>query len=234
MIRVDIITLFPAMFSGPFEESIVKRARTRGLVQIRLFNLRDFTTDNHRTVDDRPYGGGAGMVLKPEPLVDCIERLRTPNSQVILFSPAGAPLVQATAARLALQEHLILICGHYEGVDDRVRQLVVTEELSIGDYVLSNGNLAAMVLTDAIVRLLPGALGCDQSTTEESFSQGLLEYPQYTRPEEFRGLRVPDVLLSGHHLAIAAWRRQQSLDRTRARRPDLLAHPPATDGDRAP
>ncbi len=220
--KIDIITLFPGMFEGPLDESILKRARERGLFQVAVHNLRDHAEGRHRVTDDRPFGGGPGMVLKVEPIVRCVESLRGPGSRVILFSPQGTPLKQAILQRLSVETHLILICGHYEGVDDRVRQLVVDEEISIGDYVLTNGSLAAMVLVDGVARLLPGVLGHVDSASEESFSDGLLEYPHYTRPAEFRDLKVPDVLVSGDHGEIARWRRARSEERTRAIRPDLL------------
>ena len=229
--RLDIITIFPAVFHGPFAESIVKRAQEQGLVRINLINLRQFTSDKHQTVDDRPYGGGPGMVMKPEPLFAAVESVRQADSRVILLTPQGVPFRQAKARELALRPHLILICGHYEGVDERVRLDLVAEEISIGDYVLTNGNLPAMVVVDAVVRLLPGALGCAESADEESFSENLLEYPQYTRPEVFRGRAVPEVLRSGNHRAIAVWRRQQAIERTRQRRPDLLASGPAAETD---
>ena len=220
--RLDVITLFPAMFDGPFTESIIKRARERGLIKINLVNPRDFTTDRHRTVDDKPYGGGAGMLMKPEPLFAAIEENLQPETHVVLATPQGKPFTQRRARELAKKDHIIFVCGHYEGVDERVRDGLIDEELSIGDYILTNGNLAAMVMTDAIVRLRPDVLGSEESVVEESFSEGLLEYPQYTRPEEFRGMKVPEVLLSGNHQAIAAWRREQALRRTSDRRPDLL------------
>lgn len=222
LMRIDVLTLFPGMFSGPFDESIVGRARAAGVVEITLHNLRRWTTDRHRTVDDAPYGGGAGMVLKPEPLFAAIESLRSETGYVVLMTPQGEVFRQGIAADLAGRSHLILVCGHYEGIDERVRQHAVDRELSIGDYVLSGGELPAMVVIDAVARLLPGALGSPHSTVEESHSAGLLEYPQYTRPVEFRGWRVPDILLSGNHAAIARWRHEQALSRTRARRPDLV------------
>lgn len=220
--RLDIITLFPAMFAGPLSESIMGRAQEKGLVEITLVDPRDFTHDKHRSVDERPYGGGAGMVMRPEPLFEAVESRRQEDSRVILLSPQGQLFKQAKAAALAKYEHLILICGHYEGVDERIRLGLADEEISIGDYILTNGGLAAMVVADAVTRLLPGVLGSAESLAEESFSHCLLEYPQYTRPEEFRGLRVPPVLLSGHHQEIAEWRRQQAVARTRERRPDLM------------
>ncbi len=221
--RLDVITLFPDMFTGPLSASIPARARSRGVVDLRIIDLRDYTHDRRRTVDDRPYGGGAGMVLKPEPLFEAVDDLRTPHVRVILLTPQGEPFTQAHARRLALEEHLILICGHYEGVDERVRLGLVDEEISIGDYVLSNGSLAAMVVADAVIRLLPGALGCAESAEQESFGpDGLLDYPQYTRPVEFRGMRTPEVLISGNHGEIRAWREKQRLLRSVARRPDLI------------
>lgn len=219
---IDVITLFPSMFRGPVDESILKRARERGVVDLRLINLRDFAHNRHRTVDDKPFGGGQGMLLKPEPLFEAVESVRRDNSHVILLSPQGRTLRQGIAIELSHKPHLILVCGHYEGVDERVRERLVDDEISIGDFVLTNGNLAAMVLIDAVVRLLPGALGDDQSAHDESFTGNLLEYPQYTRPAEFRGWKVPEVLLSGDHAAIARWREEQRKMRTRARRPDLL------------
>ena len=220
--RVDILTLFPGMFVGPFDESMLKRAREAGLLQLNLVDIRDFATDRHRTVDDTPYGGGPGMVMKPGPIFAAVEAVRSADSRVILLSPQGRLFEQAMAIELSTLPHLVLICGHYEGVDERVREHLVDEELSIGDYVLTGGELAAMVVVDAVGRLLPGVLGAGESTVEESHSSGLLEYPQYTRPVEFRGWRVPDILLSGNHAEIARWRRRRALERTRERRPDLL------------
>ena len=222
MTRLDIITIFPAMYNGPFDESIIKRAREKGHIEINLVDLRAFTHDRHRSVDDRPYGGGAGMLMKPEPIFEAVDSLRTPQSRIVLLSPQGQQFQQQHAEELVEAPHLIFICGHYEGVDERVRTGLADVELSIGDYILSNGNLAAMVVADAIVRLLPGALGCEESTVRESFSDGLLEYPQYTRPEEYRGMHVPEILLSGDHAAIEAWRSEMATERTRTRRPDLL------------
>lgn len=210
------------MLDGVLGESMMKRAAAAGRVTFRSTDLRDFTTDNHRTVDDRPYGGGAGMVLKPEPLQKAVDSLRRPESRVILLSPSGRPFTQALARELAAQPHLIFVSGHYEGVDERFIEATITDEVSIGDYVLTNGTLAAAVIIDAVVRLLPGVLGNEDSAGQESFSEGLLEYPQYTRPPEFMGRKVPDVLLGGNHAEIAAWRHEQSLRRTRERRPDLL------------
>lgn len=216
------MTLFPRIVEGPLEESILKRARERGLVTIRVHNLRDFTHDKHRVVDDKPFGGGPGMVLKPEPIFEAVETLRRPDSCVILMCPQGRRFTQAVAHELSARPHLLIICGHYEGVDERVREALVQDEISIGDYVLTNGALAAAVLIDAVVRLLPGALGDEASAVCDSFTDGLLEGPQYTRPAEFRGMRVPEVLLSGNHEEIARWRREQALRRTAQRRPDLL------------
>lgn len=220
--KIDVLTLFPAMFAGPVDESIIKRARVKGLLDLRLHDLRDWTHDRHRTVDDRPFGGGPGMLMKPEPLFEAIESLRGPKTRVILFSPAGRKFDQALAQELAGETDLLLVTGHYEGVDERVREALVQDELSVGDYVLTNGALPAMILIDAVTRLLPGALGDDDSSRDESFSHGRLEYPQYTRPAEFRGMKVPDVLLSGNHAEIEKWRREQSRRRTEQRRPDLL------------
>ena len=200
----------------------MKRAAERELVEFRCVNLRDFTEDVHRTTDDRPYGGGAGMVMMPKPLFAAVESVATPQARVVLMTPQGRPFNQALAAELAAEKHLVFVCGHYEGVDERVREKLVTDEISIGDYVLTNGVLPAAVVIDAVVRLLPGALGGEGATEDESFSAGTLEYPQYTRPAEFRGMAVPEVLLSGNHAAIAQWRQDQGQARTRARRPDLL------------
>ena len=225
--KIDVVTLFPAMFAGPFAESIVARAVKAGIVEIGIHNLRDWTSDRHRTVDDKPFGGGAGMVLKPEPLFKAIEALKTGSeSTVILLTPQGEPLRQPLVAELAGMPHLILLCGHYEGVDERVIEHAVDREVSIGDYVLSGGELAAMVLVDAVVRLQPGSLGSPESAQDESHTTGLLEYPHYTRPADFRGWRVPDVLVSGHHGEVERWRREQALERTRRRRPELLTGPP--------
>jgi tRNA (guanine37-N1)-methyltransferase len=210
------------MFEGPLDESILKRARESGRVQIRVHNLREFTHDKHHVVDDRPYGGGPGMLMKPEPIFEAVEQLRRADSCVVLMTPQGAPFTQPRAQEFAKKPHLIVICGHYEGVDERVREALVDEEVSIGDYVLTNGALAAAVVVDAVVRLLPGVLGDELSAGDDSFATGLLEGPQYTRPAEFRGMRVPDVLLSGDHAAVAKWRADQARQRTKERRPDLL------------
>jgi tRNA (guanine37-N1)-methyltransferase len=224
--RIDILTLFPGMFDGLFDCSIIARARERGLVDIRLHDIRTYTHDKHHVVDDYPYGGGAGMVLKPEPIFEAVDAIKVElglsSVPIILLSPQGRLFNQTVARDLAGYEHLILICGHYEGVDERVAEYLTTDEISIGDYLLSGGEIAAMVVTDCVVRLLPGVLGSGESLAEESHVGGLLEYPQYTRPETFRGWAVPSVLLSGDHGDVARWRRQQSLLRTARRRPDLL------------
>ncbi len=220
--RVDVITLFPDMLRGFLEQSMMRRATRLGAVEFHFTNPRDFAGDAHRTTDDRPYGGGPGMVMKPEPLAAAIESVRRHDSHVLYLSPQGKPFRQADAERLASLPHLVLLCGHYEGIDERILETQVDEEISIGDYVLTNGALAAAVVVDATVRLLPGVLGGEGAATAESFSSGLLDHPHYTRPEEFRGHRVPDILLSGDHAAIAAWRHRQALERTRQRRPDLL------------
>ena len=218
----DIFTLFPEMFQGPFSESILKRAQERGLLSIALHNIRDATSDKHHVVDDYPYGGGAGMVMKPDPIFAAVEAVYS-SGPIILLTPQGRLFTQQVARELAQEERITLICGHYEGVDERVRRHLVTDELSIGDFVLTGGELPAMIVVDATSRLLPGVLNGEESTLEESHSAGLLEYPHYTRPPEFRGWRVPDVLLSGNHAEIAKWRRKESIRRTRERRPDLFA-----------
>ena len=219
--KIDVLTLFPGMFSGPLDESIVKRAREAGLLKLGIHNLRDWTHDRHKTVDDRPFGGGPGMLLKPEPIFEAVEQLAAERTRVILLCPQGRQFNQAVARELAQQEHLLLVCGSYEGFDERIREALADDELSIGDFVLTNGALPAMVMIDAVTRLLPGVLGDDQSSQDESFSQGMLEYPHYTRPADFRGMRVPEVLLSGNHAEIARWREAQARLRTAARRPDL-------------
>lgn len=219
--RIDVLTLFPGMFVGPLDESIIQRARKAGLLDLRIHNLRDYTHDRHKTVDDRPFGGGPGMLLKPEPIFEAVEHLAEAHTRVVLLSPAGRVFRQVIASELAVCAHLLLVSGAYEGFDERVREQLADDELSIGDYVLTNGALPAMVVIDAVTRLIPGALGKDESVADESFSRGLLEYPQYTRPAEFRGLKVPEVLLSGHHAEIAKWRAEQAERRTRERRPDL-------------
>jgi tRNA (guanine37-N1)-methyltransferase len=220
--QIDVITIFPAMLDGFLGASMMKRASQLGAVQFRTINLRDFTSDRHHTTDDRPFGGGPGMVMKPEPLFQAVESVQTPASRVILMTPSGQPFRQARAEALAREQHLVFICGHYEGVDERVREGLVHEEISIGDYVLTNGVLPAAVVIDAVVRLIPGVLGGEGAAEQESFSTGLLEYPHYTRPAEFRGHKVPEVLLNGDHGEIARWREEQARQRTRERRPDLL------------
>ncbi len=210
------------MFAGPLDESIIKRARNKGLLELNVHDLRDWTHDRHRTVDDRPFGGGPGMLMKPEPIFEAVESLRRDETRVILLSPGGRKFDQQIARELAQQKDLLLVTGHYEGFDERLRQRLADDELSIGDYVLTNGGLPAMVVIDAVTRLLPGVLGDDESSRDESFSHGLLEYPQYTRPAEFRGMKVPDVLISGNHAEIEKWRREQAKLRTKERRPDLL------------
>jgi tRNA (guanine37-N1)-methyltransferase len=216
----DIFTLFPGMFTGPFDESILKRAQERGLLSIALHNIRDATSDKHHIVDDYPYGGGAGMVMKPEPIFKAIEAVHQ-DGPVIYLTPQGRLFNQEIARDLAQEERITLLCGHYEGIDERVCQHLVTDEISLGDYVLTGGELAAMILVDAVSRLLPGVLAED-STAEESHTSHTLEYPQYTRPLDFRGWKVPDILLSGHHENVAKWRRKEALRRTRERRPDLF------------
>ena len=226
--KIDILTLFPEICRAPLSESIMKRAQEKGIIDLRIHNLRDWTTDKHHVVDDAPFGGGQGMVMKPEPIFKAVEALKTnpksqtPNPKVVLMSPAGRRFHQKMSGELALESHLIIICGHYEGVDHRVIEHLVDLEISIGDYVLTNGAIAAVVLVDAIVRLLPDVLGHEQSAVDDSFSNGSLEAPQYTRPAEFRGWKVPEVLLSGNHAEIAAWRQEQAIKRTRQNRPDLL------------
>ena len=219
---IDIITIFPDILDGFVGESMLKRAVAGGSVRICCIDLRAFAHDTRRTTDDRAYGGGPGMLMKPEPLFEAVESVRRPESRVVLMTPQGRPFRQRVASALAQERHLVFVCGHYEGVDERVRESLVDDELSIGDYVLTNGVLAAAVVVDAVVRLLPGVLGGDGAVEDESFATAALEYPQYTRPPVFRGLRVPDVLLSGHHAEIEGWRREQSEKRTRERRPDLL------------
>ena len=225
--RIDILTIFPKMFAPVLNESIIKRAKNKGRVKIYLHDLRDYSLDKHRKVDDRPFGGGSGMVMRPEPIFRAVENIKsqshkTAKSQVILLCPQGERLTQKTAKRLAKYKHLILICGHYEGIDERVRRHLVDAEVSIGDYVLTGGELPAMVLIDCLVRLIPGVLGDKNSLNFESFEGNLLEYPQYTRPAIFRRLRVPAILLSGDHKAIESWRKQEALKRTKQKRPDLL------------
>lgn len=234
--RFDLVTIFPDFFTGPLDHGIVRRAREAGIVEIGVHDLRAWTTDRHHVVDDRPFGGGAGMVLKPEPLVAAVESLKfapeTGRAAVVLTTPQGKLFDQREAERLASYDQLVILCGRYEGVDERVVEAVVDEEISIGDVVLSGGELAAAVVVDAVTRLLPGALGCGQSAEEDSFAGGLLDYPHYTRPAEFRDMKVPEVLLGGHHGEIARWRRRQALERTLKRRPDLLERAELTEDDK--
>lgn len=223
---IEILTLFPEMFSGPFDASIVKRAKEKGLVEINLVQIRDFSRNKHHTVDDAPFGGGQGMVMTAGAIFEAVEWLKQRRGEperVILLCPGGRHFNQALAREFSRQKHILLICGHYEGVDERVREHLVTDEISVGDYILTGGELPAMVVVDAVTRLIPGVLGKDVSTSEESFTDSLLEYPHYTRPREYRGYTVPDVLLSGHHEQIRYWRRRQSLLRTLGGRTDLLA-----------
>ncbi|MFN2507685.1 MAG: tRNA (guanosine(37)-N1)-methyltransferase TrmD [Chthoniobacterales bacterium] len=220
--RIDILTLFPEICRAPLNESMMARAQTSRALELRIHNLRDWTTDKHHVVDDTPFGGGPGMVMKPEPIFAAVESLRNAQSTVVLMTPQGRRFNQAMAADFARRPHLIFVCGHYEGVDHRVTEHLADAEVSIGDYVLTNGAIAAVVVVDAIARLLPGVLGHELSAADDSFSAGRLEAPQYTRPAEFRGWKVPDVLLSGNHAEIAAWRKEQALKRTRDNRPDLI------------
>ena len=223
--KFDILTLFPGMFVGPFGESIINRAKDKQLIDISLHNIRDWATDRHQTADDAPYGGGAGMVMKVEPLAAAISavKLLSPNSTVVLTSPQGRRLTHRVASELSGIEGLIIVCGRYEGIDERVRTLFAEDDISLGDFVLSGGEIAAMAIVDAVTRLIPGALGSDESAEADSFGDGLLEYPHYTRPPEFMGLTVPDTLISGNHELIRKWRRKESLRKTRTLRPDLLA-----------
>jgi tRNA (guanine37-N1)-methyltransferase len=233
--KFDVVTIFPRMFDAPLAEGVVARGIQAGLVDVAVHDLRDFTTDRHRVVDDVPYGGGPGMVLKPEPLFKAVEHIRATRGNpgaVVLTSPQGRMLSQAEATRLAALEHLIVLCGRYEGVDERVREHVATEEISIGDYVLSGGELAAMVIVDVVSRLVPGVVGDERSVSEDSFSRGLLDHPHYTRPAEYRGWAVPDVLLSGHHRDIERWRRGEALRRTMERRPEILTEREGADHER--
>ena len=232
----DILTLFPGLFAGTFDESIIKRAREAGLVTIALHNIRDYATGRHRITDDTPYGGGGGMIMKPEPIFAAAEAVlgeRMGTTPIILLTPKGRLFSQTVARELSRHRRLLLVCGRYEGVDERVHQHLATDELSIGDYVLSGGEVAAMVIVDAVTRLIPGVLGDPAATFEESHAEGLLEYPHYTRPPLFRDHQVPDVLLSGHHAEITRWRRQQALRRTWERRPDLLQTARLSEEDRA-
>ena len=238
--RIDILTLFPGMFQGPFSEGIFKRAVDRELIRVAIHNIRDFTHDRHHVVDDYAYGGGAGMVLKPEPVFEAVEHVKKEigaeaagkELPVILLTPQGRPFSHRVAQEISAYDNLIFICGRYEGVDERIREHLATDEISIGDYVLGGGELAAMVVVDAVARLVPGVLGSEASAVDESHSAGLLEYPQYTRPEDFRGWKVPEILLSGNHPEVDRWRREQALLRTLKRRPDLIDKADLTEADR--
>ena len=242
--EIHVLTLFPRMFEGPFDESIIHRARERGLIGIRIHNIRDYARDKHRMADDYPYGGGSGMVMKPEPIFESVEAIKAeiraerggPDSldatPVVLMSPRGRIFNHQVAQELSLHPRLILICGHYEGVDERIREHLATDEISLGDYIVTGGELPAIVVVDAVARLLPGVLGSQESLEEESHTTGLLQYPQYTRPPDYRGWKVPDILLSGHHQEIARWRRRQSLLHTHRQRPDLLERASLTDEER--
>jgi tRNA (guanine37-N1)-methyltransferase len=242
-LRFDIVTIFPDFFGAVFDFGIVRRARAAGLVEIAAHDLRAWTHDRHKMVDDRPFGGGDGMVLKPEPIFEAVESLtgvggdaralREAGKRVVLLSPQGRELTQSLAAELATVEQVVVICGRYEGVDERVAETLATDEVSIGDYVLSGGEPAAVVLVDAVTRLVPGALGSETSAVNESFSEGLLDFPNYTRPVEFRGRRVPEVLLGGHHAEVARWRRRAALRKTRRNRPDLFERAPLSEKERA-
>lgn len=235
MMKIDVLTIFPEMFSGVFGHSILKRAEETGAVTYNVVNFRNYADNKHQTVDDYPYGGGAGMVLKPQPIFDAVDDLSERSSskpKVVLLCPQGKRYDQKKAEELSKAEHLIFICGHYEGYDERIREHIVTEEISIGDFVLTGGELGAMVIIDSVVRLLPGVLGNEQSHIKDSFSTGLLEHPHYTRPADFRGMKVPDVLVSGNHRLIDEWRGKESLKRTYLRRPDLLENFELTDEQR--
>ncbi|MBZ5749850.1 MULTISPECIES: tRNA (guanosine(37)-N1)-methyltransferase TrmD [Metabacillus] len=230
--KIDFMTLFPEMFNGVLNESILKKAQEKEAVEFRVINFRDYSSNKHNTVDDYPYGGGAGMVLKPQPIFDAVEDLKKQSDttpKVVLVCPQGERFTQAKAEQLATEDHLLFICGHYEGYDERIREHLVTDEISIGDFVLTGGELASMVIADSVVRLLPGVLGNEDSPILDSYSSGLLEHPHYTRPADFRGMKVPEVLLSGNHKKIEEWREQESLRRTFTRRPDLLESYPLTD-----
>jgi tRNA (guanine37-N1)-methyltransferase len=234
-VRIDILTLFPGMFSGPFDESIIKRAADAGLVEIHVHDIRQWAKGRHKVADDYPYGGGPGMVMKPEPVFEATEavlEMSPERGHIVLMTPVGQTFNHDLALELAREERLVFLCGHYEGFDARVHEHLATHEISIGDYVLSGGEIAAMVVVDSVVRHLPGALGCAESAQEESFADGLLEAPHYTRPPEYRGWDVPEVLLSGHHAEVAKWRRRQNLLLTAQRRPDLLAIAEMTDKEK--
>jgi tRNA (guanine37-N1)-methyltransferase len=226
MMRIDVVTGLPKILSSPLNESIIKRAQEKALVEIVVHDLRDYTTDKHRTIDDTPYGGGSGMILKPDPVFACIDALRQQREydEIIYLTADGERLAQSVANELSLKRNLLLLCGHYKGIDERIREALITREISIGDYVLTGGELPALVLVDAVVRLLPGAMSDGESLMTDSFQMNLLDAPQYTRPAEFLGMKVPEVLLSGNHREIAAWREEQALRRTQQRRNDLIAH----------
>ena len=231
--KIDYLTLFPQMFDGVLNQSILKRAQDKEMLQINTVDFRDFAENKHNQVDDYPFGGGQGMVLKPEPIFNAMKNIeKTENTRVILMCPQGRPFNQEIAQELSHSEHLVFICGHYEGYDERIRQHLVTDEISMGDYVLTGGELPAMVMTDAIVRLIPGVLGNQQSHEDDSFQDGLLEFPQYTRPRSYQDMNVPEVLLSGNHAHIDQWRHEQKLIRTWEKRPDLLENYPLTDKDK--
>ena len=220
--RVDILSLFPEYFTGPFDQSMIKQVRDKGILDINLIDIRDFAEGKHRQVDDRPYGGGPGMVLMPEPVVKAIRSVKTDESHTVYLTPQGEPLSANKSRQLSKHQHLILVCGHYEGIDERAIQIEVDEEISIGDYVLTNGCIAAIVVVDAMMRFIPGALGHEQAAEQESFENSILDYPHFTRPEEFLGMRVPEVLLSGHHQKIRQWRQEQAYQKTKCMRPDLI------------
>jgi len=232
--RFDILTIFPEMFASPFQASLIGRARERGIIEVRIINIRDFAEGKHRVTDDYPFGGGEGMVMKPEPIVRAIESVRSgsPDARVVLLTPQGKVLDHWRAVEMASRAHLILVCGRYEGVDERVREHFVDEEISIGDYILTGGEMAAMVMVDVLSRFVPGMVGKEESVKEDSFAHVLLEYPQYTRPREYRGYTVPEILLSGDHRRIAEWKRREALKRTAERRPDLLGREDLPEEDR--
>jgi tRNA (guanine37-N1)-methyltransferase len=229
--QIDILTLFPEMLQGPLNESLLKKAREKGLLSLNIINLRDFTTDKHKTADDTPYGGGPGMVMKAEPIAKALLRVASNESRVILMCPTGELLTQEKIKALAKEEHLIILCGHYEGIDERVREMV-GDQVSIGDYVLTGGEIPAMVLVDAVARQVPGVVKEEESIQKDSFYQGILDHPSYTKPEEFEGKKVPEVLLSGHHAAIERWRRKEALRMTFLKRPELLARAELKEEDK--
>ncbi len=231
----DVLTIFPGIFASPLAESLLKKALEKNLIEVRIKNLRDFTRDKHRMTDDYPYGGGVGMVMKPEPIIRAVEEIKreAPEAQAVLLTPQGERLDQKLAREMSGHKRWILVCGRYEGVDERVRMTAVDREISIGDYILTGGEIPALVVIDAVSRHIPGFLGCEQSVEEDSFAQGLLEYPQYTRPPVYRGMAVPDVLLSGHHAQIERWRRKESLRKTFRQRPDLLEKVSLSEEDQA-